>query len=168
MTTPYETAADNHRDAIARLDSATRDYLRDLYLGSTTEVSFPAYEAAAARVEETRAALGRAYDAEVRSLNPPTPEVQWTRRVTGPKSYDQERDGVMGPPKNRARNSVLVRTSHFHGTLGPDGGWEQYETPYASLTISLPSGRDDLRDKLTEELKEFANRFLANNGLDPK
>ena len=91
---------------------------------------------------------------------------RWTTRPGAPT--DQERDARMGPPEGRAQNAALVRTSRFSGTLGPDHGWKGYETPYVQLTLSLPSDRLDLQAKLTEELKAFADRFIAENGLEPR
>ena len=93
---------------------------------------------------------------------------RWTTRAVTETSADHERDARMGPPEQRAQNAVVVRTSRFVGTLGPDHGWKRSVTPYVQLTLSLPSDRLDLQAKLTEELKAFADRFIAENGLEPR
>lgn len=94
---------------------------------------------------------------------------EWKRtQREGSNVVEYERDARMGSPKSGAQNAVMVRCSTYLSTLGPDHDWERSEYPYVQLTLALPEGREDLQAKLAEEMKTLADRFIAENGLEPR
>ena len=96
------------------------------------------------------------------------PAQTWTRTETPPGVVEYERSARSGDPRCGVQNTVQIRCSAFRGTLGPTHQWEPTHTPYVQLTMALPAGREDLQAKLTEALKVFADRFIAENDLDPR
>ena len=53
---------------------------------------------------------------------------------------------------------------HYNGG-GPGAFGGASHWPHVSTSVSLPAGREDLRDELATELKETIDQFLEKKGL---
>jgi hypothetical protein len=73
----------------------------------------------------------------------------------------------MGPPENTSQNAVTVTKSELRGTLGPAHDWKSLRIPFVELHMQLPEDGSDLSEKLVVAMQEFADKFIAENGLEP-